>query len=42
MTLETIFNTTCYTLTHALMWFALGVMCGYAVFKPEKRREKDA
>lgn len=39
MILETVFNTTCYTLSHALVWFALGCMAGY-VFKPEKRRRK--
>lgn len=33
-----IINTVCYTLTDALIWFALGCMVGY-VFKPEKRRK---
>lgn len=40
MTLETIFNTECYTLAHALIWFALGIMGGYGLFKPEKKRRK--
>lgn len=31
--------TTCYSLAHALVWFALGIMTGY-VFKPEKRRRR--
>lgn len=34
-----VFNTTCYTLSHALVWFALGAMCGY-VFKPDKKRRR--
>lgn len=33
--------TTCYTLADALIWFALGIMAGYALFKPE-RRSKNA
>lgn len=32
--------TTCYSLAHALVWFALGIMTGYALFKPEKRRRR--
>lgn len=31
--------TTCYSLAHALVWFALGIMAGY-VIKPDKKRRR--
>lgn len=35
MTIETIFNTACYTLADALIWFVLGAVFGLKVLKKE-------
>lgn len=33
-----VFNTVCYTLSDALVWFVLGTMFGYVLFAPSKKR----